>query len=199
MTTYTSQAASADSAIYSDVPTTNYGSAAGISFGEWNGGAEIGRVLVKFDLSSIPSSAFVISATLSLWIATDYADNTRTHRVYRQKRAWTQAGVTWNKYDGTNDWQTAGGFGANDCEQTDIGSVSIAHDTAVATEVQWSLTAASVQAMLDGSFTNNGFMVKADTENNDMWAVHSVESETTGSRPKLVIVYSLGTNAIWWF
>ena len=115
MTTFSDQALTADTYIADDAPTTNHGTENGLYGGEWNGGAQVARTLLKSDLSSIPTSATVLSATLSLWVAADYADNTRTYRVFRQKRAWTEAGATWNKYDGTNDWQTAGGFGANDC------------------------------------------------------------------------------------
>ena len=199
MTTFSDQAAAADTYIANDTPTTNYGTGNSLANGEWNGGAQVGRVLLKFDLSSIPTSATVISATLSLWVVADYADNTRVHRVFRTKRAWTEMGATWNKYDGTNDWQTAGGFGANDCEQTDIGNTSIANNTAVGTEVQFALAASSVEAMIDGTFTNNGFMLKADTEMDDMWAFVSAENASAAQRPKLVIEYVVGGNVMWWY
>lgn len=189
MTTYSSQAASADTYLGDDAPTTNHGTEVAVYGGEWNGGAQVTRGLFKFDISSVPAAVIVQSATLSLWTVVDYATNTRTYRIFRQLRAWTEAGATWNKYDGTNNWATAGGFGATDCEQTDIGSVSIANDTAVDTEIQWALTASAITEMVSGAFTNNGFFVKADTEANDMWGFYSSEHETTAQRPKLVIEY----------
>ena len=191
MTIFTDQAPTGDNYINNDVPTANHGTDASFYGGEYNGGAQVARGLLKFDLSAIPSSAVVASATLSLWITTDYATNTRIYRIFRQKRAWTETGSTWNKYDGTNNWQTAGGFGADDCEQTDIGSVSIANNTAVGTEIQWSLTAAAITEMIDGTFSNNGFFIKADTETDDMWGYYAREWTTSGQRPKLVVVVNL--------
>ena len=116
-----------------NIPDRNYGVRTDLFVGE-NGDSQPGRILIKPDLSSLPSTAIISSAVLSLWLETNGGATTRTLRVFRCKRAWTEGtgdntipddGATWNKYDGTNAWETGGGFGANDCEQTDIGSLSI--------------------------------------------------------------------------
>jgi len=150
------------------------------------------RILIKFDFSSIPSNATISSAMLYLTTTTDISSNTRTKRVYRQKRAWTETGATWNKYDGTNNWQTAGGFGADDCEQTDIGSVSMGASEANGTEISISLSTSAIREMVSGEFANNGFMVKTDSEVNDAYSFASSSNGTSTRRPKLVVEYTVG-------
>jgi hypothetical protein len=171
----------------------NLGTSAIIQIG--NSGGFNTRGVIKFSgLSdgSIPINATIVSATMSLWFAADSSANARTVRVFRLKRAWTEAGVTWNKYDGASSWQTAGGFGANDCEQTDIGTASVGASETLNTEKQWALTASSVQEIVAGTWTNNGFLIKVDTESNDQYNYHSSGNGTAGYCPKLVVVYTTG-------
>jgi hypothetical protein len=180
-----------DAWIASNAATSNYGTHSAFHVGEDSGSISIRRGLVKFDLSGIPSNAVLTSAILSLWKADGASSNTRTYRVYRTKRVWTEAGVTYNKYDGSNDWQTAGGFGANDCEQTDIGSLSLTA-SAAAGEKQFTLTVASIQTMITGgAWTNNGFLVKVDTESADLTIFYSSDHSVETQRPKLTIEYDL--------
>jgi hypothetical protein len=178
-----------DSFIASNTATTNYGTNATLYIGESNSAASVARALIKFDLSSIPDHAHILSATLSLWNYADAANNARTLRAFRQLRAWTEAGVTWNRYDGSNDWQTAGGFGASDCEQTDCGSLALSA-TEAAGEKIITLDTAKIQEMVAGAFVNNGFLLKVDTEGDDQYAYRSSDYATAADRPKLTVVYS---------
>jgi len=194
--TYTSQpdeTTGIDTYIESVNTTANYGANALFQAGEYNVGTQIFRGLIKFDFSSIPFGALSSSATLSLWLYFDGADNTRIHRFYRQLRDWVELQATWNIWKTSNNWATAGGFGATDCEQTDVASLSI-NSAEAAGEKQWTnWTLASLNAMFGASpsFTNNGFLLKADTEANDLWAYRSSGYATAGERPKMVIVYSV--------
>lgn len=194
MTTYTSQPDETSgldtyiSAIYGNV---NYGNQNSIAVGKQVSDTDVVRGLIKFDISSIPVGAIVISATLSLTISGDDSSNARTMRVYRQKKAWTEAGATWNKYDGTNNWTSTGGFNSADCEQTEIGSVSLTASETVNTTKDITLLTSSIQEMVLGTFTNNGFFLKMDTENNDAYRWHSSGATTASYRPKLVINYDI--------
>ena len=193
MPTYTSQpdgTSGIDAHIASDVPNTNRGTVASADVGEYSGA--VGRMLLKFDLSSIPSSAVVSSATLTLTPVGDYSSNARTLSVYRCLRAWTEAGVTWNKYDGTNAWGTAGADNTtSDRESSAIGTLSVGASPTLNTGMDITLTASKIQEMVSGTFTNNGFVIRVDTENADdiQWATS--DHATAGYRPKLVIEYSL--------
>ena len=76
---------SADANLYTQYPTTNYGSSTAIFVGDsiYNDGTYHG--LIKFDLSSIPSDAVVTSATLTFTVGVwdYYHANHHTMRVYR--------------------------------------------------------------------------------------------------------------------
>lgn len=112
-----------DVTIRSDQATTNQNGNAFLDIGEPNNvSGSIRRALIKFDLSTLPSDALLITNTLSLYATTDLASGSRTVGVYRVKRAWVETEATWNIYSTGNSWSTAGGFHADDCEQTAIGS-----------------------------------------------------------------------------
>ena len=177
-----------DTFIRSDATGTNYGTELIVVVGENNATVRTLRGLIKFDLSGIPSSAVIQSVTLRLKVSSDVASNARTMRVFRQLRAWVELQATWNVYKTGSSWQTAGGFGANDCEQTDIGSVTVpANATGNWYEVE--LTASAIQEIIDGTWTDNGFFLKNDNEVND---AHQYSSREDVDPPQLVIDYSVG-------
>lgn len=198
--TYSSQpdeAASGDTYFQSTKPNTNGGNEVEIIVGEINvGNVDIFRTLNKFDLSSIPAEATINSAALSLWVSYDASSNARDFCIYRSKRSWVETQATWNIYSTGNNWQTAGGFGANDTEQSNIGCVSMTASEAVGTEKQWSLTASAVQEMINGTWTNNGWLIKANVEADDAYYFYSSNEQTYPERrPKLVIDYTLPTGS----
>jgi hypothetical protein len=203
MTTYSSQpdeTTGIDTYNASDVPTTNNDANALFLVGEDNTGNSVSRGLIKFDLSSITSSAVVSSATLTLTHsgAVDRTSNARTMRAFRTKRAWVENQTTWNIWSTGNNWSTAGGFHADDCEQTDVGSVSVPDTQVDGVTFDIVLTNASVQEMISGAFTNNGWLIKVDTEMDDRHAFASSSHATASYRPKLVIEYILGGQVIIW-
>jgi hypothetical protein len=175
-------------------PSNNYGVATVLSGGHRTANGELTRALVKFDLSALPPNAQIVSATLSLTLFGNFAGVIRTFRWYRQKRAWVEAQATWNNWAAGQAWQTAGGFGANDCEQTDIGSLSIPAADSIGTEHAWALTPSAIQNWYSGDFANNGLLLKADTESNDEHLWDSSDGANAAARPKLVIVYTLPQN-----
>ena len=181
----------ADASIMSSAATTNYGTAVEMGIGEANNAtSRIRRSLIKFDLSAIPSDATITSATLSLWTSTDYSSNNRAIRVYRLKRAFVESEITWNRAAVGVTWQSAGASGVNDRETIDIGSVQILANEPLNTEKQITLTPVMIQEMINGTFTNNGFIIAADTELNDAFMYKTSDHATALQRPKLVIEYT---------
>lgn len=191
-----------DTTIDALLPTANAGAYNRIYVGEANNQVgEVARTLIKFDLSSIPAGATILNSTLSLYLFAEMSSNARTLRVFRLKRAWVEGtrgfvddnpatGATWVRYDTTNNWQTQGGFGADDCEQTDIGSLAFSATEATGAYKTWVLTASAVQEMLTGgSWTNNGFLIKADTEENDQYVFYSFEN-AAAEKPKMNFMYT---------
>ena len=204
MATYTSQpdgASGIDAHIGSFAPTTNYATNNVMYVGETTGDTDGNQscFLIKFDLSSIPASSIISSATLYLTQTAETASNDRTMSVYRCLRAWTEAGVTWNKYDGTNNWGTAGARNTStDRESSSIGSISLSATEANG-EKTITLDAAKIQGMVSGTFTNNGFICDMPaTQENDQHVFASSDNATAESRPKLVIEYLLGGQVMIW-
>lgn len=186
-----------DTKIATNQPNTNYGTAANLFIGELDGFVSVQRTLINFNLDALPPNAIISSVILSLFARIDYSLNARTYRVYRQKRAWVEGtsqdpattGATWNNYETSTPsaWQTAGGFGANDCEQTDIGSRVMTATEALDEFKDWPLTP-TTKAGLDFGY---GWLMKADVENNDGYSLASSDYATPANRPKLVFVYTL--------
>ena len=178
---------SADTVLISSNPTTNYGTSVNFSVGELNGGVRIDRSLIKFDLSAYTGLAVSV-ATLRLYdTGGDYTNNTRTMILYRLKRAWTEAGATWNKYDGTNDWGTAGaGNASTDYDNNLVGSISMLNPPS-AGYVDITITPSYVNEWLNGTMTNNGFSLYMQTETDDL---HEFYSRDNGSnKPELVLTF----------
>jgi hypothetical protein len=181
---------SSDTFIDANSPTTNFDGNTNIDVGEYNAGSERRRTLIKFDLSSIPAASVVNSATLRLYnTGTDLTDNSRTFDVYRVRRAWIAGQATWNVYTTGNSWTTAGcGDTTNDREGTALGSISCVNPPSAGYQTT-TLTASSIQEMLNGgTFTNNGFVLIMQTENNDLQRFNAVE--TASNMPELIIDYT---------
>lgn len=58
---------------------------------------------------------------------------------------------------------------------------------------EWSLDTVKIKEMIDGTFVNNGFLVKAETESNNAYQFRSLENGA--DMPELVIDYSLPSTA----
>lgn len=151
-------------------------------------GVNTQRTLIKFDLSTLPDAATISSAILSLYAVTDRSSNARTFRVFRQKRAWHETQSTWNIYSTGNNWSTAGGFHADDCEQSEIGSRAMTASETLNEYKDFALTPVT-KAALD---LGNGWLIKADTEDLDCYDFNSSDHATANTRPKLEIIYTEG-------
>jgi hypothetical protein len=123
-TTTTFQPSAADNYLRQDA-ATNYGGAQLVEV-QSRDTHRNRRTILKFDMSTIPPGATVISATLSLYYY-DILGTVPTNRpywVYRiTQTAWTELGSTWNTYDGTNSWSSPGGGG--DYATTDAASATV--------------------------------------------------------------------------
>lgn len=177
-----------DTYMASDGATTNYGTSGALYVGEMETGLSYRRSLIKFDLTSIAGQT-IISAKLRLYNSEDYAAESGTLSVYRVLKAWTEAGCTWNKYDGSSDWGTAGCSNTTTDREADaIGTLAFTA-TASGDWVEVTLDAAKVQEWNDGTLTNNGILLKMNTEDADCQVFHS--SDDTND-PQLVVELASG-------
>lgn len=106
------------------------------------------RILIRFDLSSLPSASTITSATLTLSDSgfSEFS-GTKTWTAYRLTRTnWGHTTATWNKYDGTNNWTTAGGdYTATNSDTCDLSGTGNLVFDGLAAMAQAALTAGLTQ------------------------------------------------------
>lgn len=185
-----SDTADADAGIKGNIATTALGANDTMDVGERFGGTDYGRSLVRFDLSSIPVDAVVGSATLRLYDrGDDTSNNARTMRCYRVLQPWVEATVTWNKYDGSNNWVSAGcSDTTSDRETAELGSISVP-GTEVEGLIEIDLDAALVQEWIHGDLDNNGLILVMDTASDDMHR-YATKENTALPGPSIQINYT---------
>lgn len=185
----TKQPSDADNCLNETAPNQNYGTLTYIMLGSYENLRR--RGIDKFDFSAdIPAGATINSATFSLYYYGNYVDPVgRTYWAYKLTRTdWTELGSTWNKYDGTNNWTTAGG----DYVTSDPAGGS-AVVPATFGWMNW-----DVQAIVQDAVDNVGrvahFLIRDETEGagaNFISYFYSKEYTTdTSLRPKLYIDYT---------
>ncbi len=151
------------------------------------GGA--GRVLIKFDISSISPDAVCTSAVLSLWGESGTAGSTWTaYSILSGNSGWNE-NATITTRDGTNAWAGSDGCSTSgtDYNGTSIGSLTWANNN---NEQTMTLTTATVQSWINSSSTNHGilFLSNAGVAN---WSTTSSDYLINASRrPKLTVNYN---------
>ncbi len=186
----------ADTRMTNTAATTNYGTDTEIRLG--NRLDVYSRVLMKFDLSSIPISARVQTAKLRLYFTADYASVAPTFSIYRVKRNWVETQATWNIYSTGNNWQTAGCGGADDRESSAICSKVMTATETLNEYKEFDLTASAIEEFISGAFSNNGIFIKANTESAGNYNGYGFNSrEAASNKPELVIEYIMGARQLW--
>lgn len=184
-----------DARIRLAAPTTNDGSGATLEATAYDVGDD-NRSLIRFaGLSNIPSTATITSVTLTINCSTNLANVVAPNEVviHRCLRAFVEGQATWNIYSTGNSWATAGGLGTGDA----VASASHTEAPSAGTGDKAFSSAgllADVQAWVDGSVANNGWLIKhsGDPSGSLQTKVYEfVSSEgADGSRPRLSVTYT---------
>ena len=153
--------------------------------------------LLKFDLTSIPGGATIISATLTLTLTANPANSTVTiYRILPANIAWTELGATWN-YALASSTRWAGDTGGNggadagctvsgtDYSATQLGTFNTLSGDTAGTQYVVSLNTTEFGLML----ANNIGMVIFGASGSST-SVASSDHATAEWRPKLEVVYS---------
>lgn len=154
------------------------------------------RSTIYFDLSGLPVSATIDSATLSLYQSWQGDTSTVNLNAHYLTRDWTEGtgsgaatgdGATWNTYDGTGSWTLAGG------DYSGIASGSAAAPNSTSTWVDLSISSLA-QSWVTGGIPNYGVLIKQDVENpagSDAKGYYTADYMTDPSlRPKLTIEWT---------
>ena len=183
---------SADNYMFQPSPTLNQGSDTSIGVGETKFAAELARSWIKPDFSSISAGATFSTAVLKLTPTADNSSNARTMRAHRCLVAAVEAQQTWNVYSTGNNWPGSGGASTSgtDYDATEMGNGSIPASPTLNTQMTAvTFTAAELQKLYDGTYTNNGIILFVDTQNNDQIVYTSKENATSAYRPIITIGY----------
>jgi hypothetical protein len=153
--------------------------------------------LIQFDVSTIPDTATIDSATLYLYKNASGGINHTgyLYPILSANSGWTEAGATWNHTDGTGHWAgdaaSDGGSDAGctvsgtDYDATAAGSVSYVGADAADTEYAISIGTATVTAWLTANY---GLVLHAG-DNTEIFRSSDYTTDAT-KRPKLVVNYT---------
>jgi hypothetical protein len=162
--------------------------------------SSVRRGLVSFDVSSIPASAQVVSATVSLY-ETITLRGSGVVGVHRVTTPWAEGGgqntcvgegATWTQTGTGSSWLTPGA----DFVSADESSVA----KAAGDQPGWDRfdVTSTVQGWVDGAFQNDGLLLKLDDEsaspcttvtNCNYWPYASNDYSDSSLRPVLTITY----------
>jgi hypothetical protein len=150
----------------------------------WLRGDNALRVLVAFDLSSIPPYATILQATLSIWPTYRYPSQSMMITAHRVTRAWEEAAATWNTARAGVPWQTPGG---------DYDTTPAAVQTAsnINTWLNFDITSLVADWVRDPA-GNFGVLLLGPGQGSLYYRFASSEyTVSPASRPKLQIVYQV--------
>jgi Tfp pilus assembly protein PilX len=180
--------ASADTYLRLSNVDDNYGVDTFLATDSETGGGKPMRTLIRFDLSAIPSGAVVESATLELYLFSSSGSQTDVVEAFPLTQEWvegtggTNAGASWDLYDGVTPWVTPGGDRLPD---------AVAAFTAGAVGWKTMDLATVAQAWLDGTLPNYGLVLASPTSGgNDEKHYYSREYADPSLRPRLTVVYT---------
>lgn len=165
-------------------PTATHGADPTLLIGE-AAISDRGRVLMRFDLTALLGHT-VTSASLTMNANNDGLD-TGTGLICRLTRTTWTADASWNKYDGTNNWTTAGADFTLD-RAVPFTIPEPAGGTITVNTAAW---IALVQDAIDNRSGYLDILIKASIDQPGAGCgtnVDSVEDATVANRPTLVIV-----------
>lgn len=168
-----------DAPIRSDSPGLNEGTRSDMNCGYIQVG-NIKRVLIDFTLPIVTGT--ISSITLNLYgVINAGSPDIEVHQLTQS--GWTEVGVTYNKYDGTNNWSSAGG---------DFSATIVDHQAPTnGGYTVWSMTAGinPIAGLTWGSDLN--LLLKGASESGvSAYAVFN-SKEAASNKPYVEITYSL--------
>lgn len=151
------------------------------------------RALMYFNLSSIPITATVTSASLCLYHEASQASNTGTIRCYKMLKEWDAYTASWNKQYGTKNWDGGAGSGSvvdYDGAVTTSGSYALSATEAVGWKNIPLSTTLAQNWIVSGS-ANYGVIIKTLAENGDLHKFTSSEGADGTYHPYMIVYYTV--------
>ncbi|MEK7584252.1 MAG: DNRLRE domain-containing protein, partial [Patescibacteria group bacterium] len=192
----------------------NKGGMTPLGVGLTNAANKIHRSLIEFDLTSIPTNAYIASSTMRLYCSFKWpVDTANTIHAYKLLRDWTEGtsadgtylrnvDSTWWHADYEVQWGTQGAdLVGTDRTSESLGSVSIstgcmsgtgAVADGVASQHNWQLTTTTIQSWAQDSSSNYGMILIGNEVTGQLeHQFASRETSTAAFRPSLMVQYDL--------
>ncbi len=176
-----SYAGTRDTKIKSDSEATNYGAVVEM---EVDGTPDYGTLL-RWDLSSLPSGAEVVAASIRLSVFNATSD---TYYVYEMLRPWQEMEANWNEFAPGSPWESAGAQGVSDRGSEVLGTIEGTSTGDLVIELN-AAGLAVVQGWIEDSTTNAGFVLMNYDGAGDGFDFYSREHEIPSRRPFLAVSY----------
>lgn len=151
---------------------------------------DITASLLRFEVSSIPSNATVLSATLQLYTTGQSNSAWMCARPYAVLRPWVDSQATWNRATSSELWATPGCNGlGTDRESTGAEEVWLKYSN---TWYSFDVTDMVQSWVLDPD-NNFGLVMKSTCNMAESveYRMAAANHSSTGARPKLVVEYTL--------
>lgn len=183
----------------SDAANDNFGVATILNAGHSTSTGRTAKALIRFDLSSIPSDAEIVSAILRLHCINEVSNADHNVSVHRGLVEWFEgdqagglppsgAGSTWNhrNYQGSVGWSGgAGGAAGSDYAVSPTDTTLI---TGTNADFDWDVSV-DVQDFVDGSATNRGWWLIAASGSDSLKIFYSSDHSVADLRPELIVTY----------
>lgn len=142
-------------------------------------------IVISWDVSDIPASAMVETATIHL----NTLNVGGPYRCFALLRAWNQAEVTWNAAANASPWATPGAAAASDRDNSELCNINAGSTGPIAVTLN-AAGIALVQSWVDGSAANNGIIIADELSSNGA-DFDSSESTSAMNRPRLEVTYTV--------
>ena len=132
--------------------------------------------------TTVPLDSVIVDAEFFPYQSAALNSNTQTVEVDQLTRAFT-SGVTWNTYDGTHAWTTAGG---DYTSAYNYGSAAITSTTGARKSIPMTNL---VSQWVDGNLPNYGALIKVSSEPGSNLDTFASSSDSSGNGPELKVTY----------
>ena len=177
---------STDAELRQTSPTSNFG-AATVCGADGDDGSGVDKsCLLYWDVSSVPSTATVTSASITLRIVDG---SSSSYDIYEVLRSWNESQTTWNNASSTLSWQTPGALGHTE-RGAIVGTITGSTNTTKTVTLN-AAGVARIQSWVSTPSANSGLLVAHATNSNGLDFASS-ETSTAANRPRLSVTYDTG-------
>jgi photosystem II stability/assembly factor-like uncharacterized protein len=160
---------------------------------------DIESPLVKFDITdAIPDNADVSLSYLGIYTAESRF--AMSARIYRLLRDWIDYQATWQQAQNGIPWETPGAKGSNDQAQTpsDEQQLALSSDDGSCGDrnATWFDVTADINAFLDGSAENYGWVLRGDAGSNINFKLATTQHRNPDCRPEMYFEYTLPSGVL---